>query len=293
MCLLVAIALLHTSSLLLTFHHNTQEESSEKIELSVPLIDIALNVNSFRGEKMYNNVWLLKVPHDSCILFKPVLVSVGGIDNIVVNGYMLLTSVNDSVSYKILMPCMVSRNATCFRIMVLIPGYDAPLKIRRGVYKISLYLSWNASGRGRVRLVFPCLCYTCSHNASMHIIINGRPSSATGWIVANGSTRSYSLIVDNTTVLSGPNGYGVFRVWVWQLASWTTPENTTSPRMYEVYVYNHEKKLVAYAIIPVIRAGMYYQALITIKLRPGTYKLVVKFPLERKTLSVPLKVIEH
>jgi len=45
------------------------------------------------------------------------------------------------------MPCLYS-NTQCIRILVLIPGYDAPLDIDRGEYNVSLEISWMVEGSG-------------------------------------------------------------------------------------------------------------------------------------------------
>lgn len=49
-------------------------------------------------------------------------------------------------SYNISMPCLFSQGEPCYRVMMLIPGYDAPLRIEEGAYRATLALNWRASG---------------------------------------------------------------------------------------------------------------------------------------------------
>ncbi len=46
----------------------------------------------------------------------------------------------------ILMPCLIHEGMGCFRIQMLIPGYDVPLRISRGAYNLSLFLHWRSQG---------------------------------------------------------------------------------------------------------------------------------------------------
>jgi len=51
------------------------------------------------------------------------------------------------VTYDVSMPCLIA-NEECFRILKLIPGYDAPLQILPGKYNATVVLKWIASGTG-------------------------------------------------------------------------------------------------------------------------------------------------
>lgn len=49
------------------------------------------------------------------------------------------------LEYRVSMPCLLSVGEECFRVMVLIPGYDAPMRIEAGEYRVELVLHWRAS----------------------------------------------------------------------------------------------------------------------------------------------------
>jgi len=51
------------------------------------------------------------------------------------------------VTYNISMPCLIA-NEECFRLLKLIPGYDAPLQILPGKYNATVVLKWVASRTG-------------------------------------------------------------------------------------------------------------------------------------------------
>jgi len=77
---------------------------------------------------------------------------------IILNGVLRLEPVykpltgNSSVSIS--MPCLLVVNTTCYRVMVIIPGYDTPMRISGGEYRASLDITWGeAEGTGSFQLV--------------------------------------------------------------------------------------------------------------------------------------------
>ncbi|WP_440059472.1 hypothetical protein ACSU1N_06705 [Thermogladius sp. 4427co] len=77
---------------------------------------------------------------------------------IVVNGVLRLEPVykplTGNSSINISMPCLLVVNTTCYRVMVIIPGYDTPLRIPGGEYRASLDIAWGeAEGTGSFQLV--------------------------------------------------------------------------------------------------------------------------------------------
>ena len=56
---------------------------------------------------------------------------------------------------RIPMPCAFYNTKTCVRVMVLIPGYDVPLKIAKGKYPVSIEVNWiKEVGSGTLKLKF-------------------------------------------------------------------------------------------------------------------------------------------
>ena len=56
---------------------------------------------------------------------------------------------------KIPMPCAFYNTKTCVRVMVLIPGYDVPLKITKGKYPVSIEVNWvKETGTGTLKVKF-------------------------------------------------------------------------------------------------------------------------------------------
>jgi hypothetical protein len=91
------------------------------------------------------------------VLFKPVLRVVEGGANFTVSGELTLESVTGveppragGRAYRVPMPCLLERGEPCFRVLVLIPGYDAPLRVEEGVYRATLKLSWHSTGSAKV-----------------------------------------------------------------------------------------------------------------------------------------------
>lgn|GEM_PF-4324619 len=56
---------------------------------------------------------------------------------------------------RIPMPCAFFNTKTCVRVMVLIPGYDVPLKIAKGKYPVSVEVNWiKEAGSETLKLKF-------------------------------------------------------------------------------------------------------------------------------------------
>ncbi|MEM2217994.1 MAG: hypothetical protein QW731_06410, partial [Thermofilaceae archaeon] len=86
----------------------------------------------------------LKVKSRCALQFKPTLVpQVFDEDvNLTVSGVLLLSGASE---YRVTMPCLLSLGEPCFRVLMLIPGYDAPMDIEPGEYNVTLELSWTSS----------------------------------------------------------------------------------------------------------------------------------------------------
>ncbi len=73
---------------------------------------------------------------------------VEGNASLVVGGELRLEG--DARSYRVGMPCLISHGTSCARVMVLIPGFDVPLRVEEGAYRASLTLSWTSTGRATI-----------------------------------------------------------------------------------------------------------------------------------------------
>ncbi|MCC6022654.1 MAG: hypothetical protein LM560_06040 [Desulfurococcaceae archaeon] len=108
------------------------------------VVDIKVDINEYEGEKTFY-LGSIKIPSGN-IQVRSKLINYEGNFTILLNGELTLKSNN--ITYRILMPCLLSIGESCYRIMMLIPGYDLPLKIDEGVYEATLELRWLASGYG-------------------------------------------------------------------------------------------------------------------------------------------------
>ena len=99
----------------------------------------------------------LRFSNPAFVLFKLVLRVLEGRANFTVSGELTLESAFEgeppragSRVYRVLMPCLVEQNMPCYRVMVVIPGYDAPLRVEEGVYRPTLKLSWISTGSASI-----------------------------------------------------------------------------------------------------------------------------------------------
>jgi hypothetical protein len=106
------------------------------------------------------------------VRFKPVIsASVPDNATLLVSGTLVLRGTQkvrtpeeggSELEYRVNMPCLLSAGAPCIRVMVLIPGYDAPMRIEAGEYQVELTLGWHASTAAeglleRVKVECSCL----------------------------------------------------------------------------------------------------------------------------------------
>ncbi|MEM2203831.1 MAG: hypothetical protein QXI22_05685 [Sulfolobales archaeon] len=125
---------------------------AKKVEMNPSMVNIDLGVISEgQGSKSFDNVAKLIVRNSSKIMAKasPTHGYSPSGDNIslIINGEITLSGSNKK--YIIQMPCLYSIGG-CYRILVLIPGYDAPMDIDPGEYTVNLKISWTAQGSGKV-----------------------------------------------------------------------------------------------------------------------------------------------
>lgn len=107
-------------------------------------------INNSTGSKAYSEIARLIVRNDTEIQVKP-RASILPEGNISISISGLLVIEGGGKRYEINMPCLYS-TGSCMRIMIVIPGYDTPMRIERGEYNVSLIISWIAEGSGEVRI---------------------------------------------------------------------------------------------------------------------------------------------
>ena len=196
---IVFVLALLATALAISYARNVSRKSSEVLVLD-------LNVDSERGSVLFENVGTLDLGSQAYVKFEAEVVSVNGLDKIVLDGKAILNSAKSK--YEVIMPCIYSLNMECYRILMVIPGWDHPLKIEPGKYSLSIKLSWNnAEGKGKIKLkIKPETTY-----ASVRII-GAKPENTSGWSIAEGSTRSYSMLTSKPKTLGDKC---VFNVWIW------------------------------------------------------------------------------
>ena len=243
-------------------------------------IGLEVEISSVDGVKEFRDVAVINVEDVDSLLFKPINVKTSGLSTISLNGRVLLVSSNHS--YTIDMPCILRLNVSCPRITAIIPGYDASLRVEPGRYLLSIELTWReARGRGRVYL---SLCPR-AYDAVIIYLGSYQPENTSGWITAEGSTRSYALLVDKTKTSAGRSGYGKFtvHVWVFEAAG-------EEYKKFRLELMSLETgKTVAALEVPVKKQGPYYQALLIVKAKPGEYLLRITDPVN---LKIGLRVKE-
>ena len=256
----------------------TSTSTTPPITTSTLLIDpsrinLEVEISSVDGVKEFRNIAMINVEDADSLLFKPIDVKTDGLSSISLSGRVLLVS--DNNSYTIDMPCILRLNVSCPRITAIIPGYDAPLRIEPGRYLLSIELSWReARGHGMIYLSLSPRAY----DAVIIYLGSYQPENTSSWITAEGSTRSYALLVDKTKTSTGRSGYGKFtiHVWVFEAAG-------EEYKKFKLELTSLETgKTVAALEVPIKKQGPYYQALLIVKAKPGKYLLKITDPVNLK-----------
>lgn len=111
--------------------------------------EISLYVGSGSGSAQLN-LGKVALPRGA-VIAKLALLSSEGVESLVVSGELALES--SKGSYRISMPCAISANEPCYRVLALLPGYDVPMKIDGGIYEVKLSLDWWARGSGYIQVM--------------------------------------------------------------------------------------------------------------------------------------------
>lgn len=180
-----------------------------KGEVNVPkslkTAEIVLVIDREEGSEKFD-LGEVFIPKGSVIV-KTSLESYEG--NFILSVSGVLTLESESRSYVVSMPCAIVMGEPCYRIMIVIPGYDVPISVEEGKYRVRLDLSWRASGSGR----FTARMYIlkASEEGLGIRILGVKPENADGWVTANNSTRSYAMLLNT---LSTKEGRVLIYVWI-------------------------------------------------------------------------------
>ena len=148
LAVLAAIALGYTYTSILKLF---EVEVIVNVPTSPETIRITLDINTSKGSKTYEDLTRIVASQDTEIVFKLLDAKTEGDFSVAISGQAILKSRNGS--YTIDMPCLYVVNTTCYRVQMLIPGYDQPLHLPKGEYNVTLILSWtNAKGRGKATI---------------------------------------------------------------------------------------------------------------------------------------------
>lgn len=116
-------------------------------------MDLSFDVTSPDGSIVFEDVATITVPEDyPYIRLEPTLLRLDEGLALTLNGRAIMKSPESGRSYTVNMPCMIAVEEQCYRIQSILPGYDAPLKVKPGVYTLNIALSWRAKGRGTLKL---------------------------------------------------------------------------------------------------------------------------------------------
>ena len=114
-------------------------------------ITLNLDITEPSGTVVFENTTSIELDQDTYVLFKALSSNVYSNLSLILSGEAIIS--NSTHSYKISMPCLLSIDKECYRVMMVIPGYDEPMKLPKGRYNITIVLSWNeAEGRGQIEL---------------------------------------------------------------------------------------------------------------------------------------------
>lgn len=278
MCIILVVAVIATASLMtmalqLKYIFEVNVRGTVNVKSNVTVIDVDIDIDDRRGEKIVNlgNVY---IPRGNTIV-KADLISYEGNFTLLLSGVLQLDSTMHS--YRIAMPCLVAIGEPCYRILMVIPGYDVPLTTEEGVYNVTFIMQWHASGTGRFHLKL-LLEHSETFNDSSVLgaeiipyirVIGIKPEHTDGWTVAQNSTRSYSMLVGRVSPTVA---------WVW---IWIFDTSNTSGRIVTVtlsVIDELSRSVVMERTIDMFRDGMYWSVLLEIKIPTGgRYKLVCTF----------------
>jgi len=152
--IVIAASLLYTSVILGTINikavfmitNKEDQMSPNNIELDLGVI------SSPSGSKLFSNVAKLNLSNDTYIRVVPVIKEASKTGNVSLTLSAIIYLNNKEKNYSIFIPCLYSTRE-CARIMIVLPGYDAPLRVEKGEYNVSVEIRWIARGNGTIDLL--------------------------------------------------------------------------------------------------------------------------------------------
>lgn len=231
------------------------------VKPNIKVVDVEFSIDDGVGEKLID-LGNIHIPAGNVII-RSRLVSYEGNFTLILSGELMLES--NTSSYRVLMPCLANIGDHCYRIMMLIPGYDAPLPISEGDYNATLTIRWSAEGVGRFHLKLVLEFSETTGNVSISVI-GIKPGSIDGWVVAHNSTRSYSMLVNPTSDTSA-------LVWVWIF----DPSNVSSNLLTFEVIEDSTGREISEEVVEMFRDGVYWSVLVEVDVPIGRYVIKSSF----------------
>lgn len=250
------------------------------VEVNPSLIDLELEVYNSEGMKEFRHIAVIDLIEVDSLLFRVVDLSIEKLTSLSLSGRVKLESSNRT--YEIDMPCILALNTSCPRITMIIPGYDAPLIVDSGRYFLTIVFSWvEARDFGKIRLQLS----TRAYDASIISLGSRKPENITSWYMAEGSTKSYALLVDKIEDVADYSGFGRFKVYTYVFQS-----VGDDVKMFRFELTSLDTGLVKAVLDTSIeKKGIYYYVMLLVKAKHGSYRLSLKNFVE---LSIDIKVQE-
>jgi len=232
-----------------------------------------LTLTAGRGEEVLS-LGSINFSESYNVVFRPEVQLLSGNARFILSATLELEG--SARSYKVDLPCIAASGMECFRVMMLIPGFDAPMLIEKGVYSARLRVSWQSSGDLKVRIT---LRYSLGKMIELEEL--PEPPEAPEWIPFNGSTRSYAVQVNGLSSKVGKDGLASFKLLVWVCV----PGGAEGAMQAKLRV---EGGGVVEEFPLELRAkGPYFEGAYLLKLPPGVYSVIVT--LSDKALTATLR----
>ncbi|MCS7111406.1 MAG: hypothetical protein N3D82_05030 [Ignisphaera sp.] len=269
--LLVTVVVLAAAALYVRSILEIDVKGSVDVKPSTTVVDVKLDIYSREGEEVIT-LGTINIPTRGSVIARSKLVNYEGNITLVISGELQLDS--HSRQYRIVMPCLASIGEPCYRIAVIIPGYDEPLDIEEGAYNATLVLRWIASGLGKFHLKLylgyseaPTNLTVDSEERPYVKVVGIKPESADGWTAAHNSTKSYSMLISNTSSTT-------VMVWIWIYDPNSINENSVTFKLVDHLTGN----VIVERIIEMFRDGIYWSVLLEVEIpSEGMYRLACLF----------------
>jgi len=113
--------------------------------------------------------------------------------------------------------------------------------------------------------------------------IGFKPKDATNWIVAQGSTKTFSLLVNTTEAIVESNGYGAIEIWVWLFSP-----SGDGVKLFRIVVKDLQTGEVVSKDFKCVKApnSNYYQIHVLIKAKPSRYRLYAYIPINDEMVKL-------